>query len=334
MPVEEPQKADVSVVICTYSLDRWQPLQEAIASVRRQTLPAREIIVVSDHNQTLYQQLQASMPDIQVVENHHAPGLSGARNTGLDVARGSVIAFLDDDAIATTSWLAQLIEGFTDPTVAATGGSILPLWPGQTPRWFPEEFYWVVGCTYRGMPEQNTIVRNVIGANMAFRKEVLKRSGGFRSHIGRIGTLPLGCEETELCIRVQQQQPGMRCLYQPEARVYHRVPQSRIAWKYFVQRCFAEGISKAMIARFVGQHASLATEQSYTFRLLLGIVPALLIRSLLHCEQVSLQKALTILAGIGAAVTGYLYGSMPEPMLLPYQQRGHQVPTGRKDQVC
>lgn len=59
----------------------------------------------------------------------------------------------------------------------------------------------LVGCTYRGMPKVATEVRNFIGANMSFLAEVPNRVGGFKAALGRQDAVPLGCEETELCIR-------------------------------------------------------------------------------------------------------------------------------------
>ena len=91
------------------------------------------------------------------------------------------------------------------------GGLTLPVWKEPRPAWFPEEFDWVVGCTYRGMPESREPVRNLLGGNASFRREAFERSGGFQNGIGRsAGKRPLGCEETELCIRVSQQLPGSR----------------------------------------------------------------------------------------------------------------------------
>ena len=67
----------------------------------------------------------------------------GARNSGVTVAQGAVIAFLDDDAIAETNWLEHLAACYTDPHVLGVGGKIEPLWLVTRPAWLPEEFY---GC--------------------------------------------------------------------------------------------------------------------------------------------------------------------------------------------
>src|SRR5712691_10586334 len=139
----------ISVIICAYTEDRWNDLVAAVGSVQRQTLPPDEIIVVIDHNPSLLERAREHLASVVVVENTEARGLSGARNSGIAVAQSRIVAFLDDDAIATPDWLMLLSEGFIDPQVLGTGGPVTPLWLERVPAWLPEEFYWVVGCTYR-----------------------------------------------------------------------------------------------------------------------------------------------------------------------------------------
>ena len=175
----------------------------------------------------LLERARARFPEATVVENGGRQGLSGARNSGIDAASGDVLAFLDDDAAADPGWLAALAQGFADPRVLGAGGAVDPVWAAGRPAWFPAEFDWVVGCAHNGMPEHRRAVRNVIGANMAFRADTLRELAGFREGIGRVGSVPLGCEETDLCIRVHQRWPGSEVLYDPAARVAHLVPADR-----------------------------------------------------------------------------------------------------------
>src|SRR5947199_9108792 len=95
----------ISVIICAYTEERWNVLIAAIESVQQQTLPAKEIIVVIDHNPSLLKRVQESMPDVIAVENTEVRGLRGARNAGIAAAKSPIIAFLDDDAVATSDWL-------------------------------------------------------------------------------------------------------------------------------------------------------------------------------------------------------------------------------------
>src|SRR5690606_7231752 len=135
-----------------------------------------------------------------VVENHEAQGVSGARNAGLEVARAPIIAFIDDDGIADPDWLERVRSGFDDAAVIGVGGSVDPLWERRRPAWFPREFDWVIGCTYESMPKKPEPVRNLITCNMAVRRDVFDIVGGFELALGRLGTTPLGCDETEFCI--------------------------------------------------------------------------------------------------------------------------------------
>jgi glycosyltransferase involved in cell wall biosynthesis len=303
---------DVSVVICAYTVARWDDLVTAVESVQQQSASPREIVVVIDHNTALLERVRMHFPDVVAVENKESRGLSGARNSGVAVARGEVIAFIDDDAVAAPDWLAQLNAGYREPLVLGVGGAIKPLWMDGRPKWFPEEFNWVVGCTYRGMPRTTAPVRNLIGCNMSFRREVFEAIGGFRNGIGRVGTHPVGCEETEFCIRANQRWPQSVLLYESRARVQHRVPTSRACWDYFRARCYAEGLSKALVSRSVGTRDGLASERTYTFRTL----PRGVIRGLadvaFHRDPTGLARAGAIVAGLATTTTGYLVGLVSE----------------------
>ena len=298
-----------SVIICAYTLDRWHDLLAAVGSLHAQTLPAREIIIVADHNAALLDRIASALPAVIAVPNQEERGLSGARNSGIAVASGEIIAFLDDDAMAEPDWLARLVDGYRDSRVLGVGGAIAPCWATGRPRWFPAEFLWVVGCTYRGMPTTLTPVRNMIGANMSFRRCVLAAVGGFRSDIGRIGTRPLGCEETELCIRARHRQPNGVILFDPHARVGHRVGAARARPTYFWARCYAEGRSKALVAHIAGGDAGLATERDYTVRTLpRGVLRGL--RDAARGDGYGVLRAGFIVSGLAVTAAGFLVGKL------------------------
>ncbi len=302
---------DISVIICAYTEERWNDLIAAVESVQQQTLPSREIIVVVDHNPSLLKRVQEQIQGVVVVENTQARGASGARNSGIVVAKGKIIACLDDDAIAIPDWLMLLSEGFTDPRVLGVSGSITPWWMDKRPTWFPEEFDWVVGCTFRGMPQTVATVHHLIAANMALRREVFDTVGGFRTEIGRIGTSPMSGEENELCFRAHQFWPQSVFLYWPQAGVFQRVPDERACWRYFCSRCYAEGFSKAVIVRYVGVKSGLATVpvRTYTFWTLpRGLVRGLA-DALLHHDLTGLARAGAIVAGFVITTVGYIVGS-------------------------
>jgi GT2 family glycosyltransferase len=305
------QAPDVSVVICAYSNERWAQLGRAVESVWAQTTPPAEVVVAIDHNPALAERARTAFSGAIVVENDGPRGLSGARNAGVAASRGSVVAFLDDDAVAAPDWLERLGASYDGPEVLGVGGMIEADFTDGRPAAFPREFDWVVGCTHPYVPDTVGPVRNMIGANMSLRRDVFDAVGGFTSGIGRVGRLPLGCEETELCIRARRRSPGGQFLFDPAARVAHSVPPARADWSYFRRRCFAEGLSKARVAASTGTGDALSTERAYVARTLpAGVLRG--IRDALGGDAAGLARAALIVAGLALTTAGYLVGTLRE----------------------
>lgn len=297
----------VAVIICAHTMERLDDLRDAVASVHAQSRPADELLVVIDHNP----ELQDALGDLpaKVVANSGPKGLSGARNTGTELASSEVVAYLDDDATADPDWLELLTAPFVDPNVVAVGGWANPNWDTAEPEWFPAEFSWVIGCSHRGLPTELAEVRNVIGCNMAFRRLPVIEAGGFDAGLGRTADRPLGCEETELCIRIRQADPGLKILLEPSATIRHRVPVGRTRWEYFFSRCRAEGNSKAHVSRLVGSDAGLESERAYVA----SVLPRAFgraVANLPHSPKANLQRMLAIIGGLAATGGGYLENSI------------------------
>lgn len=303
-----------TVIICAYTLERWSELSAAVQSCHDQSLQPDEIIVVIDHNDELLSRARDVFVDARVVPNTMSKGLSGARNTGVDAARGDVLAFLDDDAFAEHAWLEKLTEPFSDPHVAGVGGWILPHFESEAPYWLPETFYWVLGCSYEGLPPSGATIRNPIGASMAIRRHVFEAVGGFTAGLGRLGKTPLGGEETELCIRYGRAHPHDRFVLQRDAVVHHRVPPSRLTWHYFWARCWAEGLSKSAIASLVGTSSGLAAERRHV----LASMPRALARDarsvVTHPRQATSRIA-HLIAGTAITSAGFFWGRQQEHAL-------------------
>jgi GT2 family glycosyltransferase len=298
----------VAAVICAYTEDRWGDLQAACRSVHAQTRPVDELVVVIDHNDALLQRARAELTGALVVPSQGPRGLSGARNTGVDVTSARIVLFLDDDATAEPRWAEELVAAMSDPDVVGAGGAVVPSWRGGgRPGWFPEAFLWVVGCTYEGSPSTVAEIRNPIGASMAFDRAALELGGGFSSQIGRIGSHPVGCEETELAIRVRRARPGSRILQVPSAVVHHTVTRQRTTLGYFVRRCWWEGRSKAIVARVVGQQDTLSSESRYVVQVLpLSVLRGL--RAAASGDPSGLGRAAAVLLGLLVTMAGYARG--------------------------
>lgn len=314
-----------AVVVCAYTTRRWDDLGAALHAAAAQQ-PA-ELWLVVDHNDELLAraetELAAVLPGLRVLANTRRQGLSGARNAALEQVRAEVVVFLDDDATPEPGWLAALTGPYADPSVVAVGGVAQPRWPARggrpvtLPSAGPEgswsargELDWVVGCSYAGQPLQQAPVRNLMGCTMSFRREVFAALGGFSEDLGRVGTVPLGCEETELCIRATALFPGVSVVLEPRARVRHHVTPDRLTWSYLRRRCYAEGISKAAVAGMVGRDVALATERGYATR----VLPAGVLRELGTAVRGRPRRGLTgaaaIVLALVSTMAGYLRGRL------------------------
>jgi GT2 family glycosyltransferase len=307
-----------TVVICVYTEQRWDDIVAAVDSVREQDAPAAEVLVVVDHNPALLERARAAFADpVRVLPNSRRQGLSGARNTAVAAATGDVVVFLDDDAAARPGWLGALLGPYADPEVIAVGGIAHPRFPGARPSLLPAggadgdatgELDWIVGCTYTGQPTQRAEVRNLMGCNMSARRAVFADVGGFAEDLGRIGRNPLGCEETEFCIRARQaaRRAGRsaRIVFEPAAQVDHRVSADRVRWSYLRRRSWSEGLSKAAVSRMVGSDDALSTERTYVSKVLPGAV----VRELRAGRPAAAAAIVTALACTSA---GYLRGRLP-----------------------
>lgn len=302
---------EVSIIICAHTLERWQDLCEAIGSARAQEPPAKEIILVCDHNSELKKRARAAFPDVLVVANREKPGASGARNTGVATASGEILAFLDDDMKTDKHWTANLLAEFADPGVTAVYPLAEPRWEGQRPSWFPDEFLWVIGCAYKGLPGRRGEVRNIIGGACLYRGDLFKKLGGFNDRLNRTNAkIPISGEECEICIRASQMLPHARFVFQPAVIVHHKVPVRRQTWSYFTLRCYAEGISKAYLAGLVGSKKGLSTERRYVLRTLPAGVARGIRDAFFRFDLSGLGRAAAIIWGLGCTTVGYGRGRL------------------------
>ncbi len=309
-----------SVVVSTYDDKRWEDLLACLHSLERQSRPPLETIVVVDHNPDLLVKTKQEFPAATVIANERSRGLAGARNSGVAVSSGEIVAFIDDDARAEPEWLEELEGCIADPTTVGAGGALLPLWQGPEPTWFPREFYWVFGCSYTGLPDRLAPVRNPIGANMAVRKSALAQVSGFREgesddaprEIRSRGVVRAGGnvpDDTDLAIRVKQQLPDAVWLYQPAARVLHSVTPERTSLGYFLRRCYEEGGGKANLSRYVGSSEGLSSERRH----LAVVLPRGIGRGvgdLARGDRNGALRAAAIVTGILSSAVGFLVATI------------------------
>lgn len=304
-PLRHGSNLMVTVIVCAYTEARWAHTRAALESVRAQSPGPEQVVLVVDHNQSLARRAVRELPWVTVLESDGVPGLSGARNTGLRGAEWPVTVFLDDDAEARPGWLAALVEPYRNPDVIATGGSVHPRWPDHRPRWLPATFDWVIGCSYLGLPDTGGAIRNPIGANMSLRTQQALAVGAFDVGVGRVGSHPRGCEETELAIRLTSHHPGSMVYYIPDAAVDHHISRERLTTRYFLRRCWHEGRSKANVVELSGASTALKSERRHAA----AVIPAAIgkdMRAAAFGELTALGRVAAAVGGLVTTVAGYL----------------------------
>jgi len=183
--------------------------------------------------------------------------LGGARTTAAEIATGDILAFLDDDAAASPSWLAMLTRHYGDANIVAVGGAPVAKYETARPRWLPFECNWIFGCAYRGLPETVGPIDHMIGANMSVRRDVLMSWGGFQSD---------NHDDMDLSHRAIHAHGASSVLFDPNAIVYHFVPTARLTWTYFWRRCFFVNKGKVAAFRTMGEASNLNAELKFAGR--------------------------------------------------------------------
>jgi glycosyltransferase involved in cell wall biosynthesis len=232
----------VTVILCTYN--RCQSLAKALESVAALKLPESvewDVLVVDnnsrDQTRTVVEDFCRRYPGRFRYLFEPQRGKSHALNTGIQNARGGVLAFIDDDVIVEPTWLENLTATLHDGEWAGVAGRILPEQTFTPPRWIPLQDRHALAPLALFSPglEAGPLTEAPFGANMAFLKRVFERYGGFRTDLGpqpgRIN--PQKSEDSEFGHRVLA--AGEKLRYEPSAIVYHVVPATRVRKKYFLE---------------------------------------------------------------------------------------------------
>ncbi|WP_243370856.1 glycosyltransferase [Geotalea sp. SG265] len=239
-----------SVIICTYN--RSEFLKQSILSILVQDFTENEFeIVVVDNNSTdctkqVVDQFIESNANVKYVLEPRQ-GLSFARNTGIDAARGEIVIFTDDDVLAGKEWLYNMMKVFDNLDVMGAGGPLRPVWLAPRPDWLPDEL--LEPLTISEFPSAHEIgefkwPHYPWGANMAFRKDIFAEVGKFATDLGRIGDRLLSNEELELYARIESS--GKRIRFAPNAVIYHKVVPERLKKQWFYHRHYWQGRSDAV----------------------------------------------------------------------------------------
>jgi len=238
---------NVTVIICTYN--RCQSLAKALGSVASSVLPDLvewEVLVVDNNSKD-------QTPEVVDEFSHRHPGRfrylfeacqgkSHALNSGIREARGDVLAFMDDDVTVEPTWLRILTAPLESGEWAGVGGRILPVQAFSPPSWLslkgPYSTAGMLALFDLG-DRSCELHQPPFGTNMAFRRSLFGKYGGFRTDMGPCPGSEMRNEDTEFGRRLLA--AGERLRYEPSAIVYHAVPESRLEKPYFLAFWFDHG---------------------------------------------------------------------------------------------
>ena len=251
---------DITVCICTHNRPTY--LRDCLEGLRRQTVGAdRFDILVVDSGSTgdapaRIVGLVAAVGNARLLRVEQ-PGVSVARNAGAAAARGSYIAYIDDDAIAAPDWIERIRTAIVeaDPPPVLIGGRILPHWEAPLPAWWPPQLRGVLSIIeFEGHGEYRTAALppglEPYAANMTVHVPTLLAMGGFGLHAGRVGTMLLSDEEVQLAWRIQA--AGFSARYDPRIIVRHQIQAAQLNPRWLLSRLYCQGISTARTRRLLG----------------------------------------------------------------------------------
>ncbi|MEO1764905.1 MAG: glycosyltransferase family 2 protein [Cyanobacteria bacterium J06629_18] len=247
----------ISAIICTHNRDNY--LGAAIDSLLSQNFAQGfEVVVIDNGSKDNTKQVVEQRLDNSRLKYIYEPvlGLSVARNTGAKASGGEILAYLDDDAVASEGWLQELYGAYqSNSRLAIAGGKVTLLWPDKVnpPRWLSPGLAGNLGAYDLG--ESIVNIKNPgqtpRGLNYSIRRSFLDDIGGFDTNLGRVGKNLLSNEElqmTELAL-----EKGWEVAYLPNALVAHNVSPERLKRSWFISRGWWQGISECYREQLAGK---------------------------------------------------------------------------------
>ena len=253
---------EISAIICTRN--RASFLEKCLKSLLQQSLPQDryEVIVVDNGSTDCTKDVlsrYAHIPLLKMIDEP-IPGLSRARNRGLEEAQAPFVGYIDDDAVAGERWLEAALEAFSTsiPQPDWVGGPVTLEWEVEKPEWINEELSVPLGWVNWGdFPRTLTKEEWLIGANSCFKKKTLEECGGFDQRLGRQGACLLSGEETQIKKKIEAS--GGLLYYHPDVTVRHYVPAARVVPSWFYRRYFWGGVTDCFMQKTLVADAELAT---------------------------------------------------------------------------
>lgn len=303
----------ISVIISTFSTKRYDDLIDLFQGLSAQTYKNIEVVVIIDKNVELYEKLlqytkSHDLTEVSVVFNPKNNGLSYSRNLGIRMASGSIVAYIDDDALPFPEWAAEIKKTFEDMSVGAVTGDVIPLWEEPSMCWFPKEIRWLVSCSYIMTPDQHSEVERGFGVNMAFRKKLFDETGVFDTNLGISGNRWIGGEDTDMFLRISE--VGKKVIFNPQMRVLHKVSKTRISITNISKRAFNGGISVAVMRKLRPYHIQKSTENQYLSKILFEFYPNAFRKVITQPSKALLKQIVYVSAVMAFQPIGFFYGNL------------------------
>lgn len=322
----------LSLIVTSYDKERLNDISDLLVSLSRQKERDFELIYVTERDKSLVVSIEKIAYglglDPKLKHNAGPQGLSEARNLGLSMAHGEIVAFVDDDVVLSDTWTTCVISTFsTYKKAVCVTGPAHPLWVGRPLSWFPTDLDWLIGSTRWFRANGPVRVPNCWGMNMAFRRKALVQIGGFsstsreKSRYVRANQSLLSKEEqrTEHGLMAEDVEVSLRLLshglgeiyYIPCLLVRNKVYGYRLSRRYVAQRASWVGYSRRNFGRLTGRSGTTARFE-----------PALLtslVRSLFGAREIwklglrqNLSRYSIIILGLSSLAIGYIFGPLED----------------------
>lgn len=299
---------DVSVVVPTYSMDRYSDFCECVDALLAQTYDDIEIVAIVDGSEAVYERVcddYGHEESVVCYLSYDNAGPLSRGNMGAIQASGEVVALTDDDAVPEEDWVEQLVDAYERHDATAVGGRMTADWVEGKVDYIPEEFYFLIGVTHRGFPTEEREVRNTFGANLSFKREAFLKLGGIK--LGGIDPSSVQGRETEFCSRLGRAY-GEGVVYTPDAVVSHKIYEYRTEPRWLVERAFWQGYSKRAMETIIPESSGEESEQLR--RLLLQYIPRRIWNLLISPSKSRATQLLMLFVLLTATGIGYLYGTL------------------------
>lgn len=233
----------ISVVIPTYHKNSYK---DTLNSILRQNYKDFEVLVIRNGSErNRFSHTHGGKVRIYEITKS---GLDNARNFGIKHSHSDIIAFIDDDAVATSDWLSSIEKSHSKKDAPAIGGKVLPVWPKKgKPDWIKGILlaYLSILEGYSDKPIPVHPLDWLAGTNISFKKHIFKEVGYFDEELDRKEKILLSSGEVELCNRIRKK--GYEIIFDPSLIVKHVIPLSRLTPQYMIDRAYWQGVSDLIL---------------------------------------------------------------------------------------